>query len=220
MGDVIHDRSPTVAVCPAVDRQAQHSHISGDGLDFEEFSQRTLPQAPQARFKGHTLPLQERVRVLRLALCTVQKLVTSGSLHPTKVITRATSLVPLGGPTQAGLNRRPCFTRKHAMMKHIAWLSQSRGGGRARSLYVTPPQPPPPPGFESGLGAWRQRRPLFFAWRQRCPPFFSVCFLFIRPSVLLSARYRKTRRYTNVVCCEVLSAEMSKTGRYSNVVCC
>ena len=47
------------------------------------------------------------------------------------------------------------------------------------------------------------------------PPFFSVCFLFIKPSVLLSARYRKTRRYTNVVRCEVLSAEMSKTGHYT-----
>ena len=25
--------------------------------------------------------------------------------------------------------------------------SQARGGGRARSLYATPPSPPPPPGF-------------------------------------------------------------------------
>ena len=26
--------------------------------------------------------------------------------------------------------------------------SCARGGGRARSLYATPPSPPPPPGFE------------------------------------------------------------------------
>ena len=25
---------------------------------------------------------------------------------------------------------------------------ETRGGGRARSLYATPPSPPPPPGFE------------------------------------------------------------------------
>ena len=35
------------------------------------------------------------------------------------------------------------------------------------------PQPPPPPRVlrDSGLGAWRQRRPLFFAWCQWHPPF-------------------------------------------------
>ena len=43
-------------------------------LDFEEFAERTLPAAPQAKFRGHKLPLQERARVLRLALCTVQRL--------------------------------------------------------------------------------------------------------------------------------------------------
>ena len=51
------------------------------------------------------------------------------------------------------------------------------------------------------------------------PPPFPCYFVFIKPPVPLSARYRKRRRYTNVVCCEVLSVEMSKTGRYTNVVC-
>ena len=32
----------------------------------------------------------------------------------------------------------------------------------------------------------------------------------------MSARFRKTRRYTNVICCEVLSTWISKTGRYTN----
>ena len=27
-------------------------------------------------------------------------------------------------------------------------VQQARGGGRAGSLYATPPSPPPPPGFE------------------------------------------------------------------------
>ena len=52
------------------------------------------------------------------------------------------------------------------------------------------------------------------------PPFFSVYFLLIKPLVLFRARYRKTRRYTGVVSCEVLSSGNGKTGRYTNIVCC
>ena len=95
-------------------------------LDFEEHAARTLPAAPLAKFQGHTLPLQERARVLCLALCTLQRLVKSGSLHPAKVITRATSLVPLGGPPVAGLNRRPDFACRHAMHKHVQLLASYR----------------------------------------------------------------------------------------------
>ena len=49
-------------------------------LDFEEFAERTLPAGPHAKFRGHTLPLQERARVLRLALCTLQRRAKSGHL--------------------------------------------------------------------------------------------------------------------------------------------
>ena len=93
-------------------------------LDFEESSQRTLPTAPQAKYRGTALPLQERAQVLRLALCTMQKLVTRGALHPAKVFTRANSSVLLGGPEQSGLNRRPYFVSRQAMVGHIAKLSQ------------------------------------------------------------------------------------------------
>ena len=65
-------------------------------LDFEEFAQRTLPHAPQAKFKGTTLSLQERGRVLRLAIASAQRLVTKGQLHPARIATRCNSLVPLG----------------------------------------------------------------------------------------------------------------------------
>ena len=92
-------------------------------LDFEEHAARTLPAAPQAKFQGHTLPLHERATVLRLALCTLQKPVKSGSPHPAKVIIRATSLVPLGGPPVAGLNRRPYFACRDAMHKHVQLLT-------------------------------------------------------------------------------------------------
>ena len=48
----------------------------------------------------------------------------------------------------------------------------SRGGGRARSLYATPPSPPPPRVLtDSGLGTWRQRRPPFFRLAPTAPPF-------------------------------------------------
>ena len=77
----------------------------------------------QAKFQGITLPLQERARVPRLALCALQKLVKSGSLHPAKVITRATSLVPLVGPPAAHLNRRPYFACRDAMHKHVQLLA-------------------------------------------------------------------------------------------------
>ena len=56
---------------------------------------------------------------MRLALCTLQTLIKSGSLHPAKVITHATSLEPLGGPPVAGLNRRPYSACRDAMHKHV-----------------------------------------------------------------------------------------------------
>ena len=68
-------------------------------LDFEEFAQRTLPHSPQAKFKGTALSLQERGRVLRLAVANAQRPVTKGQLHPARVVTRCSSLVPLGGGT-------------------------------------------------------------------------------------------------------------------------
>ena len=50
---------------------------------------------------------------------------------------------------------------------------RARGGGRARSLYATPPSPPPPPRVlrDSGLGTRRQRRPPFFRLAPTAPPF-------------------------------------------------
>ena len=70
----------------------------------------------------------------------------------------------------------------------------------------------------SGLRAWRQRRPLFFAWRRYRPPFFSVCFLFIKPSVLLSAKL--ARQCAIQMSLSAFQRRITKTGRYINVVCC
>ena len=53
-----------------------------------DWTECTLPPAPQAKFAGHTLPLQERAPVLCLALSTQQKLVKLGALHPATNMTR------------------------------------------------------------------------------------------------------------------------------------
>ena len=83
---------------------------------------------------------------------------------------------------------------------------QTRGGGRARSLYATPPSPPPPPppGFERWwAGDMAPTAPPFFPPGANGAPFSSV-----------SARFRKTRRYTNVVCCpDMLTANVSPRTR-------
>ena len=93
-------------------------------LDFEEFAQRTLPHAPQAKFKGSTLSLQERGRVLRLAITSAQRLVAKGQLHPARIVTQCNSLVPLGGPALCGPNRRPYFACRTALHTHILKLAE------------------------------------------------------------------------------------------------
>ena len=67
-------------------------------MDFEAHAGMALPSAPQAQFKGLALPLQERGRVLHLALSHLQKMVVRGSLFPAGAMPRCGSLVPLGGP--------------------------------------------------------------------------------------------------------------------------
>ena len=75
MGKALSGRPTGMAEGATMDGRHRHSVLH----HFEEHAARTLPAAPQAKFQGHTLPLQERARVLRLALCTLQKLVKSGS---------------------------------------------------------------------------------------------------------------------------------------------
>ena len=118
-------------------------------IDFEEFAQRTLSHAPQAKYTGNTLSLQERGRVLRLAMASAQRLVTSGQLHPAGMVTRCGSLVPLGGPAICGLNKRPYFARREAMISHIRKLSSvlrravGGQGGNTPHACVAPIHIPP-----------------------------------------------------------------------------
>ena len=92
-------------------------------MDFEAHAKQALPAAPQAAFRWTALPLQERARVLRLALSTLGKLVKTGSLHRARVVTRCASLVPLGGPLLCGLSRRPYFACCEDMGHHVSELA-------------------------------------------------------------------------------------------------
>ena len=79
-------------------------------MDFECFAARTLPASPQAVYRATALPLPERARVLKLALATLQKLSVAGAVLPGGVLTKCSSLVPLGAPTVVGVSARPSIT--------------------------------------------------------------------------------------------------------------
>ena len=64
----------------------------------ECFAERTLPASPQAVYRATALPLPERARVLKLALATLQKLSRAGAVLPGGLLTKCSSLVPLGAP--------------------------------------------------------------------------------------------------------------------------
>ena len=101
---------------------ALHSAEKAGGVTLIELaldSERTLLAAPQAKFGGHPLPLQERARVLKLVLYTLQRLAKSDTLHPAKVITRSAALVPIGGSALARSNTRPYFACRSAMISHM-----------------------------------------------------------------------------------------------------
>ena len=51
-------------------------------------------------------------------------IIKSGTLHPAKIITGSTALVPIGGPVLAGLNRRPYFNCRSAMISHMEQLAR------------------------------------------------------------------------------------------------
>ena len=93
-------------------------------LDFEAFSGRALPSSPSAKFAAITLPLQERARVLRVALIIMRRHVEHGSLFPGKLIARANSLYPFGAGCHMGLNTRPYFAAPNAMIQQIDALQR------------------------------------------------------------------------------------------------
>ena len=111
--------------------------ISGKGqvsfmeltMDFECFARRALPVSPLAECRGTALPLPERARVLELALTALRKHVVSGVAIPGGVLTKCSSLIPLGGPPVVAVSARPYFTYILDMMdllRHLQGYCEER----------------------------------------------------------------------------------------------
>ena len=110
-------------------------------MDFECFAAHTLPASPQAVYRATALPLPERARVLKLALTTLQKLSVAGDVLPGGVLTKCSSLVPLGGPTVVGVSARPYFTRRPDMLKLLQNLREYCELRWTAVLQAPPPSP-------------------------------------------------------------------------------
>ena len=110
-------------------------------MDFECFAARTLPASPQAVYRATALPLPERARVLKLALATLQKLSVAGAVLPGGVLTKCSSLVPLGAPTVVGVSARPYFTRRPDMLKLLQNLQEYCELRWTAVLQAPPPSP-------------------------------------------------------------------------------
>ena len=101
-----------------------------------------------------------------------------------------------------------CAKKKNSELRFFPQSSYAPGGaagpGPCMRPPPAPPPPPPPPGFERWwAGDMAPTAPPFFPPGANGAPFSSV-----------SARFRKTRRYTNVVCCpDMLTANVSPRTR-------
>ena len=71
-------------------------------LDFESHAGRPVPPTPQARFTGSEMSLQEKGRVLRLAVTLLGRAAGRESILPAAITTRCCALVPLGAGMVVG----------------------------------------------------------------------------------------------------------------------
>ena len=106
--------------------QPEPSHVTflELALDFEAYSRRSLSCSPGSELSGIALPLQERARVLRLALVILRRHVTTGMLFPWTFISRANALIPLGCGSHNGLSRRPYFSMPASMIVQLEKLQK------------------------------------------------------------------------------------------------
>ena len=93
--------------------------------DFESYiGSPPPPPTPQTRFTGGEMSLQEKGRVLRLAVSLLGKAAGRQCILPVGFTNRCRSLVPLGAGTTAGVKSRPVFTRPTAVRHHLRRLRQ------------------------------------------------------------------------------------------------
>ena len=109
---------------PEAHRQVSFLELA---LDFESYTGRPLPPTPQTRFKGGEMSLQEKGRVLRLAVSLLGKAAGRESILPVGFTNRCRSLVPLGAGTTVGVKGRPIFTRPAAVWHHLRRMQQYSG---------------------------------------------------------------------------------------------
>ena len=98
-------------------------------LDFEAFAGRPLPPAPQSKYAGGDLSLQEKGRVLRLIVTLNGRATDRESIFPLRMTHHCRSVTSMGAGTSMGLEGRPVFTRPTAVWKHLERL---RTYGEAR----------------------------------------------------------------------------------------
>ena len=79
---------------------------------------RPLPPTPQLRFTGSEMSLQEKGRVLRLAVTLLGRAAGRESILLVAIATRCRSLVPLGAGTVVGVTSRP-LSRPAAVWHHL-----------------------------------------------------------------------------------------------------
>ena len=105
-------------------------------LDFEAYAGRHLPPAPQSRFVGGEMPLQEKARVLRLITSLMGRAVGQDTILPAKMTNHCKTLIPMGAGLVMGLEGRPLFTRPLEVSRHLQRLrtyGEERWAQRQRS---------------------------------------------------------------------------------------
>ena len=91
-------------------------------IDFEAYAGRQLPPAPQSRFQGGDMSLQEKARVMRLITRLLGRSVGKESILPAKLTNSCKSLIPMGVGAVMGLEGRPLLTKPPDIWKHLQRL--------------------------------------------------------------------------------------------------
>ena len=110
-------------------RPANNGTTTNTNTHFEAHAGGPLPPTPQSRFAGTELSLQEKGRVVRLAVTLMGKAAERESILLARITNHCRSLVPLGAGRVVGVKGRPLFTRPMAVwhpLKRLQWYNVER----------------------------------------------------------------------------------------------
>ena len=107
-------------------------------LDSEAFAGRPLPPAPQSKFVGGDMSLQEKGRALR-CITLVGRATERQSIFPAKMTHHCRSLTSMGAGTVMGPEGRPIFTKPLAVWKHLERLRTGQMCTKAKGAYNEAP---------------------------------------------------------------------------------